>query len=54
MLNSQVLPQTQRKNDREKPLFLQKNYFLQWNATAAGSSQSNISRLYILKKQSIN
>ena len=30
----------------------QKNYFLQWNATAAGSSQSNISRLYILKKQS--
>ena len=34
--------------------FFQKNYFLQWNATAAGSSQSNISRLYFLKKTKKN
>ena len=33
-------------------VFFQKNYFLQWNTTAADSSQSNISRLYILKKHS--
>ena len=32
-------------------LSFQKNYFLQCNATAAGSSQSNVSRVYILKKQ---
>ena len=33
-----------------KRLSFQKNYFLQCNATAAGSSQSNVSRAYILKK----
>ena len=32
----------------------QKNYFLQWNAAAAGSSQSNVSRLYFLKKTNEN
>ena len=32
-------------------LSFQNNYFLQCNATAADSSQSNVSRLYILKKQ---
>ena len=32
-------------------LSFQKNYFLQCNATAADSSQSNVSRVYFLKKQ---
>ena len=30
---------------QKQPLSFQKNYFLQCNATAAGSSQSNVSRL---------
>ena len=42
----------QQQQQQQQQQFFQKNYFLQWNATAAGSSQSNISRLYILKKHS--
>ena len=39
----------QQQQQQQKQWTFQKNYFLQCNAAAAGSCQSNISRLYFLK-----
>ena len=40
--------QLKKQNETVESL---KNYFLQCDATAAGSSQSNVSRIYILNYQ---